>query len=250
MTETLLRGSTDPAAAARAAGPALRARSRFFPRMAAALLLAVLVGFAPTFYLRAFAADPEAIGPRVWIHGVFLTGWFVMAWSQATLIARQRGAWHRQLGWVAAAIGLGALATSIHVTLAAVADATIMARTVWSNLANAAAFAAFLGSGVALRRNPETHKRLMLLASIAFVQPALARLFIWSPLTGVMNPVVGGLTTSLLFLVPLVVHDVATHKRLHAVTLVGGVALIAVRLTAVFVVAGSGFGQSVMRWLA
>ena len=33
-----------------------------------------------------------------------------------------------------------------------------------------------------LRRSPEAHKRLMLLASIAFLQPASARLFIWSPL--------------------------------------------------------------------
>lgn len=227
-----------------------RARSRFFPGMAAALLVTVLVGFAPSFYLRGLLFD-SVIWPRIWVHGVFLTAWFVMLFLQATLVARGRVAWHRQIGWLVAAIGLGAALTSLYVTAAAVERGTLVPRTAWSNLANVAAFTAFVVAAVAWRRNAETHKRLMLLASVAFLQPALARLFIWSPLAELgINPVVGGLTVSLLFLLPLVVHDLTTFKRVHAATLIGGASLAAVRLTAVFVVAPSSFGQSVVRWFA
>ena len=251
MTESLAAASSHPSnLEPRTGQPAARAaaHSRFFARMASTLLVAVLVGFAPSFYLRPwFDVAPEA--PRVWLHGSVLTAWFALFWLQAEWVARRRIAWHRRAGWLGAAIAFAAVVTAVHVTLAAAAAGTTNPRPVWSNLANATAFATFVGTAIALRRNSDTHKRLMLLASIAFVQPALARFFVWSPLAGLApNPVVGGLTASLLFLLPLVAHDLATRRQLHPATLIGGVALIAIRLTAVFVVAPSTFGQSVMTW--
>ena len=244
MTESLVTGHL--AHTGRSATQA-RTPSRFFAHMAAALLVAVLVGFAPSFYLRGwFDAAPEA--PRVWLHGVVLTAWFLQFWMQAEWVARRRIAWHRRAGWLGAAIALGAVVTTVHVTLAAVAAGTTIPRPVWSNLANATAFATFVGTAIALRRDPDTHKRLMLLASIAFVQPALARFFVWSPLAALTYPVAGGMVLSLLFLLPLVAHDLATRKRLHSATLIGGVSLVAIRVIAVFVVAPSSFGQSVMGW--
>jgi hypothetical protein len=210
--------------------------------------LTVLIGFAPTLYLRAFFDVPTEL-PRVWIQGVVLTTWYVAFWSQAALIATNRVTLHRRLGWLVAAIALGAVVTSVYVTLAR-AD-TLNPRTVWSNLANAAAFMVFAAAAIAMRRNTATHKRLMLLASIAFVQPAVARFFMWPPFSQLgVAPLVGGLSVSLLFLVPLVVHDLTQRKKLHAATLIGGAALIAARLLAVFVLRGSAWGQSVLRWFA
>lgn len=249
MTDSSLAARTQLPHLSGAGEAVVRGRSRFFSGMAAALLLAVLVGFAPSFYLRAwFEAAPEA--PRVWLHGVVLTAWFVLFWLQAEWVARRRIAWHRRAGWLGAAIALAAVVTTVHVTLAGATAGTMNARTLWSNLANVTAFAAFVGMAIAWRRDPDTHKRLMLLASIAFVQPALARLFVWSPLAGLTYPVAGGMTLSLLFLLPLVAHDLATHQRLHRATLIGGLALISMRVTAVFVIARSSFGQSVLGWFA
>jgi hypothetical protein len=251
MTESLVAASSLPSnLEPRTGQPAARAgaRSRFFPNMAAAILIVVLVGFARSFYLRPwFDVAPEA--PRVWLHGIVLTAWFLLFWLQAEWVARGRISLHRQAGRLGAAIAVVAVVTAVHVTLAAAAAGTTNPRPVWSNLANATAFAAFVGTAIALRRNPDTHKRLMLLGSITFMQPALARFFVWSPLAGLApNPVVGGLTASLLFLLPLVAYDLATRRRLHPATLIGGLALVAVRVTAVFVIAPSGFGQSVMTW--
>jgi hypothetical protein len=232
-------------------GPAARVQTRFFSHMGAVLLLAVLVGFAPSFYLRGAFFEVPAIEPRVWVHGAVLTAWFVAFWLQATLIARQRAAWHRRAGWLVAAIALAAVATSLWVTLVRLEPGAPIPLSTWSNLANATAFATFVSVAVARRRDGETHKRLMLLASIAFLQPALARVFFLLSLAADVGvrPLVGGLFASLLFLVPLVVHDVTTRGKLHPATLIGGAGLIVIRLTAVFVITGSSFGQSALRWL-
>jgi hypothetical protein len=250
MKEAILDRPADVSGPRELLEPSARARPQFYSRMAAVLLLAVAVGFTPTLYLRPFFEVP-ALEPRVLLHAAVLTAWFVAFWVQATLVARRSIAWHRRVGWVVAAIGLTAVLTSVWITLAAVQDGTIMPRTVWSNLANAAAFAVFLAAAIALRRDSDSHRRLMLLASIAFVQPATARLFFRSgPLADLgLNPLVGGLVLSLLFLVPLVVHDIKTRKSLHAATLIGGASLIVARLVAVFMIAGSSTGQSVLRWL-
>ena len=47
---------------------------------------------------------------------------------------------------------------------------------VWSDRAALLWFTIFVGTAVAMRRSAQTHKRLMLMASISIIQPALARI--------------------------------------------------------------------------
>lgn len=226
-----------------------RAASRFYTGMTFALLLTVLVGFAPTFYLRGLGDAPD-LAPSVWIHGAVLTGWFVALAAQAMLVATRRLKLHRQLGWIAAATGIAAVVTGVHVTLARAEAGTIMMRTVWSNLTGALAFTVFVAMAVVLRRDAETHKRLILLASIAFVQPAVARIMRWPPFADLgVAPLVMSVFVSFLFVILLAVHDVSTRNKLHAATLLGGGFLIAARVLAVFVISASDWGRAVVRWL-
>jgi hypothetical protein len=53
------------------------------------------------------------------------------------------------------------------------------AQVVWGNLFGIAVFAGMLIAAVLLRRNPQAHKRLMVLGSIAIVGPAIARVSRW-----------------------------------------------------------------------
>ena len=80
-------------------------------------------------------------------------------------------------------------------------------------------FVVFVVAGVRARRDPQSHKRLMLLATIAILPPAIAR---WVLLLG--PPVTFAVAT--LLLVPIVGWDLKTRKRLHPVTLWGGLTLI------------------------
>jgi len=95
-------------------------RGKFYLASAAALLLVVLVGFAPTFYLRSAFDGPEFSwrgGPggvqelswRVLLHGLILTSWFFAFALQAALVAARRTALHQALGWAGATIGLAVI---------------------------------------------------------------------------------------------------------------------------------------------
>ena len=84
-----------------------------------------------------------------------------------------------------------------------------------------ALFALFATAGIRARRDPQWHKRFMLLATIALLPPAIAR---WVLLLGLGPPVV--FAVAALLLVPLVVWDLRTLRRLHPVTLWAGSLLL------------------------
>lgn len=87
-------------------------------------------------------------------------------------------------------------------------------------------FALFVGLAIAKRNIAQTHKRLMLIASIGIVVAAVARLPLPFIATGGPLAFFG---VQDLFLAPLVIRDIATRRRLHAVTLWGGLLLIALQ---------------------
>src|SRR4051812_48182095 len=83
-------------------GFAAQRRISFFFLAHLALLAVVLVGFSPTFYLRAFFHVP-GIPSVLYVHGAVLTVWFLFTVVQAWLIRGQRIRLHRRLGYAAAA---------------------------------------------------------------------------------------------------------------------------------------------------
>jgi hypothetical protein len=84
-------------------------------------------------------------------------------------------------------------------------------------------FAVFVSLAIVNRRRPQSHKRYMILASIALIEAGVARWpFAWG--LGMMELSVD------LFLVPLIVWDVVSRGRPHPVTMWGGAVLIANQL--------------------
>lgn len=253
-----------------AAGNAARASTqppgKFYVLSAAVLLLIVIVGFAPTFYLRAAFGAPEfawrggvpELSWRVLLHGLIFTAWFLAFALQAALVAWRRTALHRALGWAGAAIGLavivsGGLATPYRMAeLAAqgrlerlMATAPII---VWSNTTSIVAFAILLAAAIVLRRRPDTHKRLMLLASISIIQPAFGRIFRWPvfeapPLEVLMLSVAAPFA----LVGALIVYDLLSRKSLHPATVAGAAVFSSLKLGGVFLLAPSALGPWLVR---
>jgi hypothetical protein len=89
-------------------------------------------------------------------------------------------------------------------------------------------FVAFVSLAFANRRRPQSHKRLMLLATIALAEAGVARWPFAIMETPLPVPGIGMTELCLdLCLVPLLVWDLASRGRPHPVTLWGGAALIA-----------------------
>jgi hypothetical protein len=232
--------------------------ARFYFGMAALLLVLVFLGFGRTLYLRAFF-DVPPIGVWVWVHGLALTAWFVGLFSQTTLVAVRRTDLHRRAGWVLAGVAVVVVATSTWITSGVVAamfaagfEANVVTalapRVAWGNYAAALTFALLVGAAVGLRRHAQAHKRFMLLASIAIITPALARLLQWPAFGAGINAnfLAVGSVVSYALLGALAVYDIVVHRRLHPATLVGVAVAIGLKLVCTLVIASSEFGRALV----
>lgn len=197
----------------------------FFVGFALALTALVWVGFAPTFYTRSSVLPPLS-ALRIW-HGAAFTLWMAFFIVQTSLVASGRTDIHRRLGIVGAClaavlVGLGLYTVydefQSHVWPAFLPPATFLVLPILS----IATFGGLVLAAVLYRGRPEVHKRLMLMATIAAILPAMARLLLrQGPLQAWILPF------NDLLLIPLVVYDLATRRRLHPVTLWGGLAFLA-----------------------
>jgi hypothetical protein len=196
--------------------------------MAIAVVATVAVGFAPTYYLKPLFATP-ALPLFTHIHGALFTAWVLLFLAQTSLVAANRTDLHRRLG-VAGAV----LAIAMAVSGAALAiESARLARPALGVLARASplfvlviplasvvVFAILVGLGLYYRRRPDAHKRLMLFATLALLPPALARIRV---LNAIGPQAFFGVTV--LFIAAVVAYDYWTRRRVHAVSLWGGLFL-------------------------
>lgn len=224
-----------------------RTRASFFFVAHVVLLVIVLVGFAPSFYLRAAFHHTTKLPLLLYVHGVALTVWFSLPVVQGWLVQTKRLRLHRRLGYVAAGYAVVVIVLGMLANLRLISEVDSPADgeniVIWGNFFTLAMFAAFVALAVVFRKNPELHKRLTLLASISIVGPALARLPRWPVFAGGLeagrNYAIGGL---LIMFASLITYDVLVRKRPHTVSWVGMVLIIVSLAGAVFLgVTGIGF---------
>ena len=209
-----------------------RSEHRFFGGMVVLIAATALMGFARSYYLRPLISPPPLLAvhpltPLIHVHGALFTGWIALLFAQTRLVARGRIDLHRRLGILGAVvaalmIAVGTL-TALHAVLRGVAPAGVDPRRfLIVPLVALLVFGVLFVAAIRARRGPQTHKRLILLATIALLPPALARWVI--TYLGFGPPVV--LALSALFVVPLAVWDLRTLGRLHPATLWGGLLVI------------------------
>jgi hypothetical protein len=244
----------------------MKPRGSFYVGSAAVLLLIVIVGFAPTFYLRPVFGGPEFSwrggGPdlswRILVHGLILTSWFLAFALQAALVAARRTTLHRALGWAGAAIGLAAIISGGLATPYRMAEIAAQGRPlwpnrttsilVWSNTASIVAFAVLLVAAIVLRRWPDAHKRLMLLASISIIQPAFGRIFRWPVFEAPpMEVLMLSVAAPFALVGALVVYDLLSRKSLHPATVAGAAIFGGLKLGGVLLLAPSALGPWLVR---
>jgi hypothetical protein len=218
--------------------------------MAIAILAAVLVGFSRSTFLRPLFPDwPSPSETIFYVHGTLFAAWIALLVFQTSLVATGRTAVHRRVG------PLGAVLAASMVVLGTV-GALIAARRPTGffqvpvpplqflavPLFDMVLFALFVSLAVARRRDAQTHKRLMLLATLNLVTAAVAR---WPGMLPLGPLGFFGITD--LFLVPLVVWDFRTRGRLHPATLWGGL-LIIVSQPVRLLVGGTDVWLAFARW--
>jgi hypothetical protein len=201
-----------------------KARSPFFVVMAAAVAVAVAVGFGPTFYLRGTFNPDKDLSMLLRVHGFALSAWIVLFLVQTILIVRRSPTLHRRLGWV-----MTALATSIVVLMGAaiVEQLRRVPQTLPAPFALAfgmfdiIVFATLVGGAIYWRKRPDWHKRLMLSATILLVEAAVVRIVAFHGIHEPRYLMLSQYSSALLFFIPCFAYDWATRRRLHPANIVG-----------------------------
>lgn len=202
----------------------------FYTGIAIAMFATVFLGFARSFFLRPwFPEVPAPTEPVFFVHGLAFTAWLVLLVVQPALVAAHRTDLHRKLGWTGAGLAVAMVALGTFGALVAARRPTGFVgiplpplQFLAVPLFDMALFATFVALAVAKRRDTQSHKRLMMLASVNLLAAGIAR---WPfAMMQAGPPVYFGLSD--LFIVALVVWDLASRGRLHPVTLWGGLAIV------------------------
>ncbi|HEX3249827.1 MAG TPA: hypothetical protein VHS05_10400 [Pyrinomonadaceae bacterium] len=192
--------------------------------------LIVLAGFARTYYLKPFFGTPDLPGRIVHLHGIVMTAWVLLFIVQISLVATRRTRVHQRLGiaggvLAALVVVVGVLTALFAAARGATPGPPPLAFLVVP-LGDMLVFSVLIGLALYFRRKLQVHKRLMLLAAINLLTPAIARI----PLSFIINggPLAFfGLTD--LVLVAFVAYDTIKHRRLHPVFLWGSIFIIAMQ---------------------
>ena len=230
-----------------AASPARDTARGFYVWMATASVLIAFVGFAPTYWLQ--LAPGTFIGsPLLHLHGLLFSAWPLYLLLQTALVAQGRVGRHRTWGLLGVS-----LATAMVLVGFAVANDVLAARLAagYGDAARAfhiastsmiTLFGVFVCAALVYVSRPEVHKRLMLLATVSMLPPAIARLF-FAATVGIgpgLRPGLGPPRTIESVLAPAliadalilagVVHDMRTRGRPHSAYLVGGALMLGVQV--------------------
>ena len=202
------------------AGSRKRNDATFYLTMAIASTCLVFLGFARSYYLKPFFGAP-ALRPLLHVHGAAFTVWMLIFVTQAALIATNRRALHRQLGYAAAFFAAVIIVLGLVVAFSAEREGhgnplLDPEQVFLVALGDIFTFAVFFSAGFLWRRHPESHQRFMLLAVVAgLISAAIGRL----PWTSGFPPARGLVGLAFLFAGP--VYDLVTRRRVHPVYLWG-----------------------------
>ena len=187
----------------------------------------VLIGFARTYYLKNLFATPPIPGFIVHVHGLVMTAWVLLFVAQVSLIATRRPKIHQQLGiaggFLAAAVFVVGILTAIYAAARGGSPGPPPLQFLIIPVGDMIAFGVLICLAFYYRRKLDVHKRLMLLAGLNIMTPAIARI----PLNFIQTngPLAFfGLTD--IFIIVAVVIDTIKRRRLHPVFLWGATALI------------------------
>jgi hypothetical protein len=202
-------------------------RPRFHVIAIHAIAALVLAGFARTFYLK-YWFDTPMLTRLLQLHGVMFTAWLVLHFTQARLIAAHRVDLHRRLGIAGGVLGYSMFFVGVAAAVQSAAlgkmptDAPPL---VFMSvpIGTITVFMLLLTAALLMRRRADWHKRLMLLATIALVIPAAARLS--SYFTGRNTPAIG-IVVTILLVAWCCIEDRRRIGRIHPAYKIAGTLLI------------------------
>jgi len=201
----------------------------FFSISAALMLIAVVIGFGPTYYFAGVFRAPLP-SPIIHIHGALFSCWILLLNAQTSLAWAHRVDLHKKLGIA----GFVLACAMVIAGVAAATNALMRAPVVPGRdpqafyivpLTDIFIFAVVMTAAYRQRRDSAAHKRLIYIANSALLLAAFARF----PIAAIhRRPWEAGLASNL-FLLALVLYDLWALRKVHRATIWAGAFLVIVQ---------------------
>jgi hypothetical protein len=203
--------------------------------LSAVLISAIMfVGFAKNFYLRAWIGT-RPMTAMVHVHGLIMTAWILLFLAQTLLVANGRSDLHRKLGVIGAFLALIVVALGLYT----ISNSILRRHPDANPNLFALLFVAFDGLSLLLfgglviaalrvRRRPQVHRRLMLMALVSLLPPAFGRFAAYFTHVGVSEIVLGLMCATVL---SCIVIDKVRHRRPHPALVWPGALVVAVNIS-------------------
>ncbi|MFN0011814.1 MAG: hypothetical protein ACKVS8_09250 [Phycisphaerales bacterium] len=186
-------------------------RDRFFLWTSFAIGVTVLGGFWFTYFGPILSGNRAPDAAAVHLHGWTFFAWYALLMVQAGLAQSRRLSLHRTLGGMSVALASLMAGTGLLVVGVRMADASDTGDPFWSAsgpaiFATLVLFVIFYVAALRMRRRPDWHKRLIIIASVGGMGAATFRLCM--VLFGPDSAMWLGLLGSNLFLAAGMVRDI------------------------------------------
>jgi hypothetical protein len=226
------------AAAPSSAVKVTRREHRFFTRSTVVIALLVVIGFGFSTYVRtrpgAVAFGGPTLKPIVRIHAVVSAGWVALLVVQALLVATRRTAIHRRLGLLGGVLATGVVVLGWLVAVGSTNPAINPRAFEFFILPSSEllVFTVLIACALRWRNTSSTHKRLMLLGTLALIPAATTRPVPPGSILFLLGMV--GVPEAI-FILALLTHDLRTIGRVHPATIWGGGFVLVVAATRVWI---------------
>jgi hypothetical protein len=217
----------------------------FFPLMGLTALAVVGAGFAPTYYL-GFWFHAPSLAPIVHVHAAAFTAWLLLLLSQALFIRLGRFRWHRAMGKVAVGVAVLMVITGYMVIFGKPRPTAAARAFIFTPMLSLLWFPMFVAAAIHFRRDPATHKRLMLLGTMVVATAGISRLMVMVGLDATHYRAYA--VTYAVLLLPLIAFDLARLGTLHRATAWGSALLLA-RHALHQVIANTDQWQRIAAWV-
>jgi hypothetical protein len=233
-----------PQASRHIATPSRVHRRPFYIGVSLLMGLIAIVGFWPTYF------GPLLLGTigqplLIHLHATVFTGWLVLFLTQVVLAASGRMAWHLRLGRIGIGYGVVVIIVGLLTGISRSADRLRAGlggeRLLFVAVADMTVFSIFFGAAIALRRKPQLHKRLMMVAATMLLVAAASRMT-FLPLLPMRQAV---------WVSPILLamaHDFRAQRVIHPVYLLGLGAFL-VRAVTPGLIADTDTWSAVTHWL-
>lgn len=200
---------------------------RIFLTVAVLFPVITVIGFAPSYYLKAAFSSAPLPSTLVHVHGLTMSLWIILFSVQAFLISSKRIKLHMTLGMSSVVLAVVMIVTGLMTAVASGARGSgfpgyppLVFMSV--PLVGMVLFTIVFGAAIYFRKNAANHKRLMLVTVLIFLSPSISRL----PLPFI--PVLGSIWffgVPALIGIALLIGDTYRNRKLNRAFLYGVLAL-------------------------